>query len=251
MRIWRSGARRLARVLLCLAVPGVASLAGAGVAGAAHHEDQVTGAPSVLTEPAGSITTTTAILSGQLNPAGQSSAFFFQYGTSANYGEMSTIGRTGATATAVTAVLTHLAPGTGYHFRLVAINASGTSYGADMTFRTASKYRGSVLVHHRRLRVRNGQALVPLTCASGERCRGRIAIRTGLRHPGRAPMTIVCTAAHDRYTIGAHARKVIRAALATGCLKALAARNGSLAAELIIHPSTPQQASSRRIALIL
>ncbi len=46
---------------------------------------------------------------------------------------------TGASSVPVSARVTRLRPRTTYHYRLVATNAGGTSYGSDRTFRTAPR----------------------------------------------------------------------------------------------------------------
>jgi len=53
---------------------------------------------------------------------------------------------TGSGLTTVSAVLSGLATETIYHFRVVAVNANGTTFGRDMTFRTAVLFAGNVLI---------------------------------------------------------------------------------------------------------
>jgi hypothetical protein len=93
------------------------------------------GAPSSL----GQVSTT---LNGTVNPnEGAVSECQFEYGSSEAYGASvacSPSPGAGAGPIAVSAPLTGLSPGTTYHFRLVATNPGGTSYGADTTFETAS-----------------------------------------------------------------------------------------------------------------
>jgi len=84
---------------------------------------------------------TTATLNGAVNDNGQDTTVSFEYGTTAAYG--STAAATPATitagsgVTAVSASLSGLNVNTLYHFRIKAVNASGTTYGADQTFTTA------------------------------------------------------------------------------------------------------------------
>jgi hypothetical protein len=95
------------------------------------------------------VTKTTATLHGVVDAHGASTAISFEYADDRLYNEP------GATSpydhvvngsnvsddgqTAVSLPVSALAPGTTYHFRLVAENAAGTVYGADLTFTTAPK----------------------------------------------------------------------------------------------------------------
>jgi len=106
------------------------------------NETFLTGAPTVVTLPATSVTVSTATLNGTVDPNGLPTTFQFQYGTSTAYGLVSpaipqAIG-SGTTPVTVTADLTGLGPDTTYDFRLVAINASGTTDGANVTFFTGA-----------------------------------------------------------------------------------------------------------------
>jgi phosphodiesterase/alkaline phosphatase D-like protein len=102
--------------------------------------------PQVTTQAAGSLTARTATLMGTVNPAnmGQptqdTTTYFFQYGSTTAYGLQTstvTLGE-GTTPTPVTASIEGLAPGTTYHYRLVAANEEEhqVTYGADETLIT-------------------------------------------------------------------------------------------------------------------
>ncbi len=97
--------------------------------------------PTVTTDPASSITSTFATLNGRVNPNGLSATYYFEYGTDTNYGSTtpSTDAGSGTSDVSVSANLTGLSAGTTYHFRIVATNSVGTSYGSDATFTTASE----------------------------------------------------------------------------------------------------------------
>jgi phosphodiesterase/alkaline phosphatase D-like protein len=96
------------------------------------------GAPTAATGAASGITNTQASLAGTVNPAGQLTSFAFQYGTSTAYGQQSalTSAGSGSADAPVSANLAGLTPGTAYHYRVIATNASGTVVGADRTFTT-------------------------------------------------------------------------------------------------------------------
>ena len=94
-------------------------------------------APSATTGPATDITSTGATVTGSVSPGGDPTTYFFQYGTTTAYGSQTPNDTANGNATkSVKADLTGLAPNTTYHYRLVATNATGTSTGADMTFKT-------------------------------------------------------------------------------------------------------------------
>jgi len=98
-----------------------------------------TGPPIVTTNPAGFIASFSATLKGSLNPDGLSTTFHFQYGTTTSYG-LSTAPQTqtGDTFRPVNAHINSLAAHTTYHFRIVASNTAGTTFGSDTTFTTLS-----------------------------------------------------------------------------------------------------------------
>ncbi len=94
--------------------------------------------PSVSTGSSSKVTQKTAMLSAAVNPNGSTSTYFFEWGLTTGYGVTShphTAGH-GTTAVKVTTSPGGLFPGTVYHYRIVAFNRSGTSVGADRTFKT-------------------------------------------------------------------------------------------------------------------
>jgi hypothetical protein len=94
--------------------------------------------PTAITGPVSAVGTTSATASGTVNPNGQSTSWYFEYGTSTSYGRR-TASRSAGSGTnnvQVSGALTGLTPGTTYHYRLVATNGGGTSRGADGIFTT-------------------------------------------------------------------------------------------------------------------
>jgi hypothetical protein len=81
---------------------------------------------------------TGATLNGTL--AGGSGKAYFQYGTATTYGASTPIQDVGASGTPspLSAAIGGLAPGATYHFRLVAENSGGVTYGDDQTLTTAT-----------------------------------------------------------------------------------------------------------------
>jgi hypothetical protein len=97
--------------------------------------------PVVTTGSSSGLSATSAMIEGSVAPnRNVVSSCSFQYGTSTSYGgEVScaqTVVGTGSSPTTVTAALAGLAPETTYHYRAIASNGDGTSYGADQTFTT-------------------------------------------------------------------------------------------------------------------
>jgi CSLREA domain-containing protein len=90
--------------------------------------------PVVAAGDASDITQTTATLHGAVTPNAGSATYRFEYGTTTGYG--SSTPDTGG-AGAVAAAIAGLAPGTTYHFRIVATTAFGTAQSGDATFTTA------------------------------------------------------------------------------------------------------------------
>jgi hypothetical protein len=101
-----------------------------------------TPAPIVTTGSSTSVSSTSATVSGTVNPQGQPTTYHFDYGTDTNYGSTSPASPpypsagSGTTAQPESANLTGLTAGVTYHYRIEATNASGTTYGADQTFTT-------------------------------------------------------------------------------------------------------------------
>ncbi len=97
-------------------------------------------APAAITGPVSSVGATSATVTGTVNPNGQATSWFVEYGTSTSYGSRtaSQNAGSGTANAAVSASLTGLTPGTTYHYRVVATNATGTSRGADGIFTTPS-----------------------------------------------------------------------------------------------------------------
>jgi uncharacterized repeat protein (TIGR01451 family) len=103
------------------------------------------GPPLVTTGAASELTQTTVTLSGTVNPAGQASTVYVQIGTTTAYGTQSS----GLSLPAVVANYgissrwSNLQSGTTYHYRFLAANADGITYGADQAFTTAGTAPGA------------------------------------------------------------------------------------------------------------
>jgi len=108
---------------------GIAPLGNAG-----------TNAPTVTTEPATLVGSSSATLKGTVDPGGLSTGINFLYGTRTNsYGSITgTSMHTGTKTLNASANITGLNPNTTYHFNILGENADGTAVGNDRTFTTLS-----------------------------------------------------------------------------------------------------------------
>ncbi len=103
--------------------------------------------PAVTTGSASSITASSAMLNGTINPNGHPTTYFFQIGTSSLYGLQTASGSAGqgTKARKVSALGTVLAPFTKYHYRLVARYGNAFVKGNDKTFTTKKQPLGLAL----------------------------------------------------------------------------------------------------------
>ncbi len=96
--------------------------------------------PSAVTEAASGLAQSTATLNATVNPEAHTvTACQFEYGPTEFYGSVAPCEPSpgsGMGAVATSAVPTGLDPKSRYHFRIVATNEGGTSYGSDETFET-------------------------------------------------------------------------------------------------------------------
>jgi hypothetical protein len=93
--------------------------------------------PTVSTSGASGVQPLQATLNGTVNPKGADTHYYFQYGLSTSYG--STTGEVDArsdTSAVLASATVGLSPGTTYHYRIVASNSQGTTYGNDETVKT-------------------------------------------------------------------------------------------------------------------
>jgi hypothetical protein len=97
--------------------------------------------PAVLTGSATLISNTKATLNGTVKAGGQPTSYAFQYGLTSAYTAQTASHSAGSgfTNVKVKAAISRLIPGTRYHFRVVAANASGIAVGADHTFKTTGR----------------------------------------------------------------------------------------------------------------
>ncbi len=118
-----------------------------GAVGAAWVFENAVTPPSVVAGTASSLTETSAALIGTVNPnRGAVSDCHFEYGVTQAYGTSvpcASLPGSGENPVAVSAAVASLSPQTTYHYRLVATNTAGTTYGHDHAFTTVAGTKSS------------------------------------------------------------------------------------------------------------
>jgi hypothetical protein len=125
------------------------ALVASNTAGTVTGPDETFTTPSVpapvVTTGLASATRGEALVTGTVNPEGWETSYLIEYGTTTAYGSSwpTVFVELGSfdTAQNVAVTLQNLQPLTTYHYRVVAVNPGGSSYGPDMTF-TTSGYLG-------------------------------------------------------------------------------------------------------------
>ncbi|MBI9068862.1 MAG: hypothetical protein JEZ09_16315, partial [Salinivirgaceae bacterium] len=98
-------------------------------------------APTVTTNAASSISTTTATLNGTVNANSASTSVTFEYGLTTSYGSSVTADQspvTGTSDTPVSAAISSLNSNTTYHYRVVGVNSEGLVNGDDEFFTSST-----------------------------------------------------------------------------------------------------------------
>jgi hypothetical protein len=115
------------------------AVGGLGLAGQAAAALGAASAPAVSTGAAEGVGQSAAILTGTVDTRGYQTSYEFDLGADTGYG-IRIFGNAGFEPGVQTfmAPLSDLMPGTLYHYRIVATNSLGTTYGADETFTTGT-----------------------------------------------------------------------------------------------------------------
>lgn len=204
----------------CLAADqrGLARPAGACDLGAYQSTPPIatTGAASALTRIG-------ATLGATVNPDDQFTVAYFQYGTSHFYGSQAPAQAIGSDYAAhpFTQSIGSLHPGTRYHYRIVAINALGATYGTDATFRTPAPPPPAPHFTLGKVSVRGLTFSIPITCQKGATCRGTAALVLHEQTKGKSHTVV---AKQVGFTLAGGARKTVTLTLgptAKGLLKRL------------------------------
>jgi hypothetical protein len=95
---------------------------------------------TLVTGTASGVGTSTAVVSGSVNPAGAAVNVFFQFGTTTAYGQATGVQKTAPndSTTPFAALLSGLPAGSTIHYRAVAVSDFGTFVGGDQTLTTAA-----------------------------------------------------------------------------------------------------------------
>lgn len=112
-------------------------IAPAVIAAVQATRDELT-SPAVASSAATDVTTTSATITGTVDPNTIATTYRVEYGEATSYGQTTAwqSAGSGGTPVSVEVPLAGLAPGTTYHARIVATSAAGTTNGADITFTT-------------------------------------------------------------------------------------------------------------------
>ena len=103
--------------------------------------------PVVETMTARQLSPTSAMLRATINPAGERTTYYFEYGTSTSYDMRLPVGEDASAGSGDVPIYARrtvggLQPSTVYHFRVVAENGTGVSPGEDQSFMTPSSAAG-------------------------------------------------------------------------------------------------------------
>jgi hypothetical protein len=140
--------------------------------------------PAVTTGPATGISRYAATLVGTINPNNQVTTYYFQYGLTTSYGLQTAVQAVsaGLLPLTVTYALPGIAPGTTFHYRLLASHGAATSYGHDVTFMTPPWPR---------LHTQLSLVVRPLT----KPARNFLAVSGRIRLPRGTPASLGCSGA--------------------------------------------------------
>ena len=165
--------------------------------------------PDVTTGPAGALSTSSAVVSGTINPRGAPTTWTVQYGTGPAYGVETFSGSlpAGGAPVGVSTALQGLAPATIFHYRFVARHSSTVvSYGADQQFMTFPAKRPVPGVRARTTPHRKRNRPFAFTTT------GRIS------HPSWMPATYACTGqVRVRWFLGRRAIRQVAVPLRPDC----------------------------------
>jgi PQQ-like domain len=242
--------------------------------------------PSVVTGVASSVTPNSLTLNATVNPNGtEVSDCHFEYGTTTLYGSSApctTLPGSGNSAVAVAAPVGSLASNTTYHFRIVAANPGGTSYGVDETFATplstqeeaaitkkheeeaAAKKKeesgvlgakeemkapatGSISLDGSTISVEsNHEAAVRLTCTGTATCAGKLTLTVKVTTgKGTKKHTKTETIGTATFSVATGQTEAIKLTLNGTGRGLLSAAHGQLGATLTILTSSPSPSKTR------
>jgi hypothetical protein len=199
------------------------------------------------------LTDTYALISGVVNPNGTNTNYYFEWGTTAAYGQTTPVTNAGnGTADVpVDVSLDGLTPHTTYHYRLVALPATpsdpsnpGLVDGADQTFTTSAPL--ALYVTGGKTAVKANRAQVKVQCLGpqGETCQGRIGLRGTVK--GRA-----FGAGTGGYNVPVGATKTLSVYLAPAARQAIkASKTHHLIVTATAKTSGVKQSTANKLVLV-
>jgi len=135
--------------------------------------------PTVATLGATDVKAHAATLKGAVVPNGKDTTVHFELGITTAYGMSTKPASVGAGAAPVAASApVALLAGETYHYRAVATNTDGTSYGTDKTLTTPAVPFAGVMIKAQSVKVKNGRAPVTVSCSkdTSGACKGSLAL---------------------------------------------------------------------------
>ena len=114
------------------------ALAGSAAAAAASPPSPPPKAPTLGGSYSSNVTFSSAVFNGLVNPNGQPTNYYFQYGRTKGYGAQTPLAPAGNGTITIklSQAVSGLQPATTYHFRIVATSPAGTTDGLDHSFTT-------------------------------------------------------------------------------------------------------------------
>src|SRR5262249_16740749 len=182
---------------------------------------------ALVTGTASGIGTSTAIVSGSVNPAGAAVNVFFQFGTTTAYGQATGAQKTAPndSTTPFTALLSGLPAGTTIHYRAVAVSDFGTFVGGDQTFTTAPVPLPQVngKASAAKAKVSGTSANVRVSCSgdAGATCKLTLKLTVTETFKGKRLISVTARTKKKRLT-----KKVVAVGSASVTLKAGETRTG-------------------------
>ena len=186
MKSGPNGACTSLAAYLCSAASGYDGPTGAGsISGAVLPGAPGIGGPGPNGTYSRAVSAGSAAMQGGVYPNSAPTVYWWQYGPTVAYGRRTRAAAIGSGSQPVTAtgVLTHLRPGSIYHYRLVARNSFATSYGYDYTLRTAAAAKPTVSGVKMTMRTRSRAILTGWVDPNGAPTSYRFSY--GLRRPFR------------------------------------------------------------------
>ncbi|MEA2374085.1 MAG: hypothetical protein QOD53_548, partial [Thermoleophilaceae bacterium] len=136
--------------------------------------------PSVVTGAAKTLRVNRATLNGTVTPNTHATSYHFEYGDTTDYGKSTAPKSLGAGTTLIPVAvpIKGLVPSHSYHFRLVATNSAGTTFGLDGSFKTPVDRWPGVKIIAQKVTVKKGKASVLVSCPKGVggTCKGMIKL---------------------------------------------------------------------------